>query len=125
MSTPVWARELRGVPVGERWRWSDPGQPNDGETRWGVLWNRNLGEIVAVQITDGGAGRVLLLGTIREEERAGTLTRLEEMARVHMPEVDGLMGPRLGHRRAASQQAVRRSPQAALNNARTRVSARC
>jgi hypothetical protein len=91
MSTPGWAHELRGVPVGEGWRWSDPDRPTEGETRWGVVWNRNLGEIVAVQITNGGTGRVLLLGTIREEEREAILAWLEQLARAHMPEADGLM----------------------------------
>jgi hypothetical protein len=61
--------------VGDRWRWSDPERPDEGETRWGVLWNRNLGEMVAVQLIGGGTGRVLLLGTIhREPDRAGILT---------------------------------------------------
>lgn len=91
MSTPGWARDLRRVPMGEWWRWSDPDRPNEGETRWGVLWNRNLGESVAVQITDAGAGRVLLLGTIDCDDDRVIGTWLEEVARVHMPEVDGLM----------------------------------
>jgi hypothetical protein len=35
-STAAWARELRGVPVSDRWRWSDPECPDEGETRWGA-----------------------------------------------------------------------------------------
>jgi hypothetical protein len=46
-------------------------------------------EIVAVQIT---SERVLLLGTVDgDEERAGIGNWLEEMARAHMAEPDGLM----------------------------------
>jgi hypothetical protein len=57
-----------------------------------VLWNRNLGEIVAVQITSAGAGRVLLLGTIqRDADRASLLAWLEQMARDHMSEPNSLM----------------------------------
>lgn len=78
--------------MGDRWRWSDPERRNEGETRWGVLWNRDLGEIVAVQLIGGGTGRVLVLGTIHHEpDRAGILTWLEEMAREHMTRPDGLM----------------------------------
>jgi hypothetical protein len=91
MNAPAWASGLRGVAVGDRWRWSDPERPEEGETRWGVLWNRNLGEIVAVQLIGGGTGRVLLLGTISEPNRARVLTWLEEMARKHMVQPDGLM----------------------------------
>lgn len=92
MTASAWASGLRGVPVGDRWRWSDPDRPDEGETRWGVLWNRNLGEIVAVQLIGGGTGRVLLLGTIhREPDRARFLPWLEEMARERMAEPDGLM----------------------------------
>jgi hypothetical protein len=56
-----------------------------------VLWNRNLGEIVAVQLVDGGTGRVLLRGTIREGKREGILAWLEHLERVHKPEPKGLM----------------------------------
>jgi hypothetical protein len=92
MSVPAWASGLRGVSVGDRWRWSDPERPNEGETRWGVLWNRNLGEIVAVQLIDGAPGRVLLLGTIhRKPDRTEILTWLEKMAHEHMAQPDGLM----------------------------------
>ncbi len=92
VSSPAWASGLRGVPVGDRWRWSDPERPHEGETRWGVLWNRDLGEIVAVQLIGGGTGRVLLVGTIhREPDRAGVLKWLEEMAQQHLARPDGLM----------------------------------
>lgn len=89
---PPWAAVLRGVPVGDQWRWNDPDRPSEGETCWGVLWNRNLGEIVAVQIKNGGTGRVLLLGTIRRDaDRAGMLAWLERMAQDHMSQTDSLM----------------------------------
>jgi hypothetical protein len=92
MSAPGWAPGLRGVSVGDRWRWSDPERPDEGETRWGVLWNRNLGEIVAVQLIHGKTGRVLLLGTIpRKPDRTGILIWLERMADEHMAQPDSLM----------------------------------
>lgn len=92
MSTPGWAHQLRGVSVGDQWRWSDPDRPDEGETRWGVLWNHNLGEIVAVQLIHGCTGRVLLLGTIRRErDRAGIIAWLEELRCDYMAQPDGLM----------------------------------
>ena len=52
----------------------------------------HLGEIVAIEITPGGTGRVLLLGTIeRDAERGRVLTWIEEIARNHMSEPESLM----------------------------------
>jgi len=82
------------VPVGDRWRWTDPERPGEGETRWGVLWNRYNGEIFAVCLSrpeDDPRGEVLLFATIKSEHgRAGTLSYLELLAR-HQDEPNSLV----------------------------------
>jgi hypothetical protein len=83
---------VRGTTVGDRWRWDDPERPSEGETRWGVMWNPELGEIFAVQILECSAGRVLLLGTItHDQDREGILAWLERMRDAMMARPNGLM----------------------------------
>jgi hypothetical protein len=97
MTVRPWAVRARGVPVGDAWRFTDPDRPEEGETRWGVLWNRRNGEISAWILAGDGDGdrgdaSVLLLGTVNSDRgRAEMIGWLERSRATHEAEPDGLV----------------------------------